>query len=320
MTERALQRARRSRARSSGGTRTTRRLAEVFEDVDIILTPTTATTAFGREGPMPTEIDGTRDQADARDHVHVSVQRVRASRRSASRAASMREGLPVGLQIVGRRHDDHVALQLARAFEKASRGRRSHRVRRVSEPPTERSSSRTDSSGARRRRAPGAKAGTGTTTGGRGSTTPGRRASIVSGDAIDHYHRFEDDFALLGSLRTQREPLLDRVGAHRARARRVLERGARPLRARDRRVRKHGMTPFVTLHHFSSPRWLARGRRLGEPGDRRPLPPLRRRRRARLGDRIPIVCTINEPQIVAFIGYQGRASRPAPATRSCSGR
>ena len=60
----------------------------------------------------------------------------------------------------------------------------------------------------------------------------------------------------------------------------------------------HNLDPFLTLHHFSSPRWLAadggwaneavvdRFRRFTDVVARR------------LGDRVPYVCTINEPQIV----------------------
>ena len=75
------------------------RLAEVFEDVDLIITPTTGTTAFRAEGPMPMEIDGEQVKP-MRVLVHLSVQRLRTSggehpvrvrrRRPARRAADRR--------------------------------------------------------------------------------------------------------------------------------------------------------------------------------------------------------------------------------------
>ncbi len=93
-------------------------LAEVFDDVDVIITPTTATTAFGANGPMPSEIDGKRIKPmhaitftypfNVSGHPAVTVP-----------CGVDADGLPVGLQIVGRRHTDHVLLQLAAAFERA---------------------------------------------------------------------------------------------------------------------------------------------------------------------------------------------------------
>lgn len=92
-----------------------RRLAEVFSDVDIILTPTTGTTAFRAEGPMPSEIEGRQIKVmhsiftypfNISGHPAVSVP-----------CGFDQDGLPIGLQIVARRHADHVALQLAAVFE-----------------------------------------------------------------------------------------------------------------------------------------------------------------------------------------------------------
>src|ERR671911_415126 len=55
-------------------------VAQLFDDVDVLLTPATAVPAFAAEGPPP-------------------------------------DGLPVGLQIVTRRHHDEVPLRLARLWE-----------------------------------------------------------------------------------------------------------------------------------------------------------------------------------------------------------
>jgi len=94
------------------------RLAEVFEDVDIILTPTTATTAFRAEGPMPSKIDG-RDVRLMHTITFTYPFNVSMHPGVSVPCGFDAEGLPVGLQIVTRRHDDHIALQLAAAFEKA---------------------------------------------------------------------------------------------------------------------------------------------------------------------------------------------------------
>jgi beta-glucosidase len=131
-----------------------------------------------------------------------------------------------------------------------------------------------------------------------------------SGDAIDHYHRFEDDFAMLGSYGHNANRLSiewARIEPERGEfSNAALDHYARVIDS----VRTNGMTPWVTLHHFSSPRWLA-----ADGGWANPEVVDRFRRYAdvvasRLGDRIPVVCTINEPQVVALIGYQGTGFPP----------
>jgi beta-glucosidase len=132
-----------------------------------------------------------------------------------------------------------------------------------------------------------------------------------SGDAIDHYHRYAQDFALLGSYghnahrfgiewaRVEPEPGEFSVAA--------LDHYARVLDS----LHENNLTPFATLHHFTSPRWLTAEGGWASAGVvdrfRRFVDVVARR----LGDRIPFVCTINEPHIVAIVGYQGTAFPPA---------
>jgi len=93
------------------------RLAEVFEDVEIIFTPTTGTTAFRAEGPMPTEIDGS--PIKPMHSIYTYPFNVSGHPACNVPCGFDADGLPVGLQIVGRRHEDLLVLQLARAFERA---------------------------------------------------------------------------------------------------------------------------------------------------------------------------------------------------------
>ena len=133
--------------------------------------------------------------------------------------------------------------------------------------------------------------------------TPQTTGAEPSGDAIDHYHRYAEDFELLASLgqnahrlslewsRIEPEPgewsqaALDHY-------RRVLE-----------SLAEHGLTAFVTLHHFTIPRWF------DERGGWSAADAVERFERycervaAALGDLIPFACTINEPQIVSLLGY-----------------
>lgn len=91
-------------------------LAELFADVDVLLTPTTSTTAFRAEGPMPTEIDG-RDIRPMHAITFTYPFNVSGHPAVSVPCGFDDEGLPVALQIVAPRHRDHVALQLAAAFE-----------------------------------------------------------------------------------------------------------------------------------------------------------------------------------------------------------
>ena len=69
-------------------------------------------------------------------------------------------------------------------------------------------------------------------------------------------------------------------------------------------LEQHGLTAFVTLHHFTLPRWLAeRGGWLAPDAVER-FARYTERVAAALGDLMPFAGTINEPQIVAFMGYR----------------
>lgn len=121
----------------------------------------------------------------------------------------------------------------------------------------------------------------------------------VSGDACDSFHRYPEDIALLAGLGLNSY----RFGVEWCRV--EPERGQVSVAMLDhyRRVvdccHRHGLTPMVTLNHFTVPRWMSA---LG--GWRNPhaaelfarfteiaLPVLR--------DGVGWVCTINEPNIIA---------------------
>jgi aspartyl-tRNA(Asn)/glutamyl-tRNA(Gln) amidotransferase subunit A len=93
-------------------------MAELFADIDVLLTPTTAVPAFAAEGPPPSEIDG-RTVDGAQSVPFTMLANLCWNPACSVPAGVSREGLPVGLQIVGRRHRDDVVLRLARCFEQA---------------------------------------------------------------------------------------------------------------------------------------------------------------------------------------------------------
>lgn len=124
-----------------------------------------------------------------------------------------------------------------------------------------------------------------------------------SGDGIDQWHRWPEDVELLAGLgqNCHRFSLewsrIEPAPGEWSQA--ALDHYARLLDA----LHEHGLTPIVTLHHFTSPRWFAaRGAWLAPDAVDRFAAYVEVVAR-RLGDRIPYACTINEPQIVAFFGY-----------------
>ena len=86
---------------------------------------------------------------------------------------------------------------------------------------------------------------------------PASGCAEPSGDAIDHYHRYPDDIALLAELG---------FGTYRFSiewSRIEPEDGEFSKAALDHYRRmcatclEHGITPIVTYHHFTSPRWVS---------------------------------------------------------------
>jgi beta-glucosidase len=133
--------------------------------------------------------------------------------------------------------------------------------------------------------------------------SPATAARDSSGDAIDHYHRFADDFCLLASL----DHSAHRLSVEWARIEPAEGEFSRAALGHYRTVleslRRTGMRSFVTLHHFTLPAWFAdRGGWLAKDAlalfER-----YCRRTMDALGDLIDFACTINEPQMVALHGY-----------------
>jgi len=125
-----------------------------------------------------------------------------------------------------------------------------------------------------------------------------------SGDAIDQWHRYEEDFALLASLGQNAHRLslewsrIEPAPGEYSTA--ALEHYRRVLGT----LEQHGLRPFVTLHHFTLPRWLAQRGGWLAPGAIERFARYVERAAAALGDLMPFAGTINEPQIVAVMGYR----------------
>ena len=124
-----------------------------------------------------------------------------------------------------------------------------------------------------------------------------------SGDACDSFHRWDEDVNIVSDLG---------LGAYRFSlewSRIEPAEGEFSVAALDHYRRmcaachERGVSPVVTFHHFTTPRWLTdRG------GWEAPDAPERfaryvERTVAHIGDLIGWACTINEPNVVAVLGY-----------------
>ncbi len=141
---------------------------------------------------------------------------------------------------------------------------------------------------------------------------PGRiRGGRGSGDACRHFERFDDDFALAAS---------DGHRAHRLSiewSRIEPEKGRRDdgaiahYHAVLASLRRHGLTPVVTLHHFTNPLWIADA---GGWENRATLDHFEAHVRfcaREFGAEVDWWCTVNEPEVYAFRSYSEGVWPPA---------
>ncbi|GIF01720.1 glycoside hydrolase family 1 protein [Paractinoplanes rishiriensis] len=132
---------------------------------------------------------------------------------------------------------------------------------------------------------------------------PSSPAVESSGDGIDHFHRYAEDFALLSSLGHNAH----RLSVEWSRIEPAPGEFSRAALDHYRRVltvlRDEGLTAFVTLHHFTLPRWFAAAGGWLAPDAADVFARYGKRVAAELGDLMPYVCTVNEPQMIALHGY-----------------
>jgi len=93
-------------------------LAALFDEIDVLITPTAAIPAFPAEGPMPREIDGQRVHP-AMAVPFAMLGNIWGGPAISVPAGITASGLPVGLHLIGDQHRDDIVLRLARVLEEA---------------------------------------------------------------------------------------------------------------------------------------------------------------------------------------------------------
>jgi beta-glucosidase len=132
---------------------------------------------------------------------------------------------------------------------------------------------------------------------------PNSPAAEVCGDACDSWHRYEEDLDILAALG------LDSFRLSVEWARIQPDQGvvSSEALAHYRNVllacRERSITPVVTLHHFTLPLWVADHGGFESPDIVGWIAQYAAVASEALGDLIGVACTINEPNIVALMGY-----------------
>ena len=92
-------------------------MADIFEQVDIILCATSPQEAFAAEGPMPSRVDGVKVGRNNNGALTIPAN-ISGYPAISIPAGLTVNGLPVGLQAIARRHEDALLLDLALAMER----------------------------------------------------------------------------------------------------------------------------------------------------------------------------------------------------------
>lgn len=134
--------------------------------------------------------------------------------------------------------------------------------------------------------------------------------NYISGDAVDHWNRYEEDFDIMKSLglnayrfsvewsRVEPEP-----GKYDASA-------LAHYLAMVKALKVRGITPLVTLHHFTDPIWLEdhggwHGRQVASR-----FASFAEKVASEFGDEVEYYCTINEPGSYLLMRYLGGGAWP----------
>jgi beta-glucosidase len=145
--------------------------------------------------------------------------------------------------------------------------------------------------------------------------TPGSGTTEPSGDACDSWNRWADDVGLVAELG---------LGSYRFSiewSRIEPEEGEwspaaiAHYRAICEALLARGIEPTVTFHHFTTPRWVVAKGGWEDPATADRFAAFCERAAGELGDVIRRACTINEPNIVASIGWLLGAFPPGKQDR-----
>jgi Asp-tRNA(Asn)/Glu-tRNA(Gln) amidotransferase A subunit family amidase len=91
-------------------------MAEIFDQVDFVIAASNPDVAFAAEGPLPTEVDGVRTELGNNGALTIPANVFGSP--AVSVPAGTSRGLPVGMQVLGRHHEEALLLDLALLVER----------------------------------------------------------------------------------------------------------------------------------------------------------------------------------------------------------
>ncbi|MBM3694557.1 MAG: glycosyl hydrolase family protein [Actinobacteria bacterium] len=124
-----------------------------------------------------------------------------------------------------------------------------------------------------------------------------------SGDACDHYHRYLEDLGLLASLGFNAYRFSLEWSRIEPEEGEFSQAALGHYRRMVEACREGGLEPVVTLHHFTTPRWVADRGGWADPATAGRFARFAAAAADALADEVRWVCTINEPNILATMGY-----------------
>jgi beta-glucosidase len=132
---------------------------------------------------------------------------------------------------------------------------------------------------------------------------PASHCVDVSGDACDSFSRYAEDIALVAELGLSAYRFSlewSRIEPEEGEFSRVALDHYRRMAAT---CHEHGILPVVTFHHFTHPRWMTTAGSWESLHAPARFARYCERVTAHLGDLIGMACTINEPNVVATMGW-----------------
>jgi beta-glucosidase len=136
-----------------------------------------------------------------------------------------------------------------------------------------------------------------------------------SGRACDHVHRYPEDIALLAEAGLGCYRFSVEWSRIEPEERHFSRRWLEHYRAMAACCRAHGMLAVPTLHHFANPRWIARDGGWETPSTASRFATYCGVVAEAIGDLATLIITINEPNIVALLGYENGVFPPGKRDR-----
>ncbi len=133
------------------------------------------------------------------------------------------------------------------------------------------------------------------------------RDGATSGDACRHWERFDEDFARAGGYGHDMHRLSLEWSRLEPERGRHDEAAVAHYHAVFASLKRHGLVPLVTLHHFTNPLWIADAGGWEERATIDRFADFVRFCAREYGGEVDWWCTVNEPEVYAFRAYsEGR--------------